>query len=389
MYAWKQCYANKGSAGVDGLTFKEIQTKIGVENYISEIKKELRSNSYKPQPVRRVYLDKPDGSKRPLGIPTIKDRIIQMACLIIIMPIFEADFHTCSYGFRPKRSAHQAIKSIVQNIKEGYTAVYDADLTKCFDNIPHQIIMDSIKERIADSKIIELIKGWLTAPVVEPRGPRQGRKNQQGTPQGGVISPLLANIVLNKLDQYWYSPGGPREKYNARLIRYADDFVVMARYIGNPIKQDVEQAITPIGLSLNQKKTGQLNLANGDILTFLGYNIYLQKGVRLNVRLNPSDKAIKKLRDQIREIISRKRLYHGIIGIIQELNPVLRGWRQYFKLCITKRLFSDIDFYVTGRFYRVGRKTSQRFSKIFKPGVYSTLRKLGLYSLTADYPVNA
>ena len=385
-YAWKQCRANKGSAGVDGLTFKKIETEIGIENFLAGIQKELRNNTYKAQPVRRVYLDKPDGSKRPLGIPTIKDRVVQMACLIIIIPIFEADFLDCSYGFRPKRSAHQAIEAIVENINQGFTAVYDADLTKCFDSIPHQIIIDNLKERIADRKIINLIKCWLTAPVVEPGGPRQGKKNRQGTPQGGVISPLLANIVLNKLDQHWYSPGGPREKYNARLVKYADDFVVLARFIGQPIIDEVEQAITAIGLSLNEKKTCQLNLAKGDALTFLGYSISLQYG---KVKLKPSDKAIKRLRGRIKDIVSRERLYHGITGIIQELNPVLRGWRQYFKLSNIIRWFWNVDFYITGRFYRIGNKLSQRHSKTFKPGVYKTLRKMGLYSLAVDYPVNA
>ncbi|HUM59486.1 MAG TPA: reverse transcriptase domain-containing protein [Bacillota bacterium] len=185
--------------------------------------------------------------------------------------------------------------------------------------------------RIADNKILRLIRRWLAAPVVEPGNPRQGKKKICGTPQGGVISPLLANFALNKLDVAWYRPGGPFEKYNARLVKYADDFVIMARYIGNPIKNEVENIISSLGLTLNEKKTSVINLKGGDALNFLGYDIRLRKNSS-HVLLRPASKACSRLRARVREIISRERLYHGIDGIIAEINPVLRGWKQYFRM---------------------------------------------------------
>lgn len=381
--AWRQCRLNKGAPGVDGISFRAIEETIGVETFLVDIAAELKSGAYRPQPVKRVYIPKPDGSQRPLGIPVIKDRVVQMACLIVIQPIFEADFLDCSYGFRPKRNAHQAIASITEHIKEGFTAVYDADLSRCFDNIPHSLIMDELAKRITDKKIMRLIRGWLTAPIVEPGGPRQGRKNTCGTPQGGVISPLLANIALNKLDTAWYRSNGPFEQYNARLVKYADDFVIMARYIGEPIKKEVNNIISPLGLSLNEKKTSIINLKDGDVLNFLGYDIRLRQGTS-HVLLRPTSKACARLRGRVREIISRGRLYHCIDGIIAEINPVLRGWKQYFRLSNVNHIFWKLDYLITARFYRVCRKTSQRKSKIFKPGVFVTLKKLGLYSLAVD-----
>ncbi|MFA5385806.1 MAG: group II intron reverse transcriptase/maturase [Eubacteriales bacterium] len=381
--AWQQCRSNKGAPGVDGISFNTIEQTIGVEIFLSEIATELKSGAYRPQPVKRVYIPKPDGSQRPLGIPVIKDRVVQMACLLIIQPIFEADFFDCSYGFRPKRNAHQAIAAIAGHIKQGFTAVYDADLSKCFDNIPHHLILNELSRRIADKKILRLIRGWLTAPIIEPGGPRQGKRNSCGTPQGGVISPLLANIALNKLDAAWYRPSGPFKKYNARLIKYADDFVILARYIGKPIIEEVDNIISSLGLKLNEKKTSIIDLKAGDALNFLGFDIRLRRGSD-HVFLRPSAKACAKLRERLREIISRKRLYHGIDGIMTEINPVLRGWKQYFRICNLRRIFSKLDFLITARFYRVCRKTSQRLSKIFKPGVFVTLRKLGLYSLSVD-----
>jgi RNA-directed DNA polymerase len=235
--AWEKVRANGGEAGVDGVSIESVEkVSGGAEGLVSRIHQELVAKSYRPKAVRRVYIEKRDGRKRPLGIPSVADRVVQTACLLILEPIFEADFEDCSYGFRPQRNAQQALAEIRRHIEAGYQVVYDADLKSYFDSIPHERLLACVRMRVADRSVLKLIQMWLRAPVVQGRsgrsgsGGEQGRANRQGTPQGGVISPLLANIYLHWFDKVFYRQTGPAYWARAKLVRYADDFVVLARY---------------------------------------------------------------------------------------------------------------------------------------------------------------
>jgi RNA-directed DNA polymerase len=303
-----------------------------------------------------------------------------MAVLIVLEPIFEADFEDCSYGFRPGRSAQDAVTAVKEHMNQGFLAVYDADFSKFFDSIPHEVIMETVRRRIADKGILSLISQWLKAPIVEKGGPRQGQKNHQGTPQGGVISPLLANVVLNELDRSWNERGGPRRKSNARLVRYADDLVILARYIGQPVRDKLLECITRLNLKLNEDKTRIVDGKGwGEKFSFLGYGFSYNAGL---VWLRPSKKAVRKLKEKIRRIIAREKMKNGLEEVISELNVLLKGWKAYFSRSARQKEFRDLDFYITGRFYRLGKKLSQRRSKLFKRGVYATLKSKGLYSLS-------
>ena len=388
--AYRRVKANGGAPGVDGVKFETIE-KEGLPLFIETIKTELLSKTYKASAVRRVYIPKANGKMRPLGIPTIKDRIVQMSVKMVIEPIFEADFSESSFGFRPKRSAKDAMSKIKEHLKEKRTKVYDADLEAYFDTIPHDKLMIAVQERVVDSNILALIMQWLKCTVIdgETKKTSGGKNNKTGSPQGGVISPLLSNIYLNLLDRIIDNPKSLFAKEGVKIVRYADDFILVSKTNLHTAVTYLESVLDRMGLRLNKEKSSLRN-ARVETLDFLGFTIRNARtpykgALNFFWNIHPSMNAEKKMRENIKQVV-RSGLHLKISQWVKELNSKLRGWVNYFKIDGVSQMITSVSRiagYLGQTIYRMIRRKSQNgWSKRYRQFAYKKfIQRHGLINL--------
>jgi len=353
-HAYRLVRSNQGAPGVDGRSFATIEAEEGEACFVQRLREQLETKAYRAEAVRRVWIPKPDGSRRPLGIPTIRDRVVQMAAKLVLEPIFEADFCEHSYGFRPKRSAHDAVDAVADALASGH--VIDADLSKYFDTIPHAKLMAPVAERIQDGAVLSLLKQWLKAPVVEEDddGTRRtsggGKGNRQGTPQGGVISPLLSNLYLHLLDRIWERHELERRD-RARLVRYADDVVILCAGDVEAPMAALRQVLGRLDLCLNETKTRVVD-AREESFDFLGFSFHSRRSRNSGKRyphVEPSRRSVQRIKDRTTALTSRRRTPVPMPCIISELNRTLRGWSNYFHHRNCTGVMSKVKMHVEER----------------------------------------
>jgi group II intron reverse transcriptase/maturase len=357
-YAYLRCKRNKGVAGVDGQTFADIEA-YGEERWLAELAKELRDKTYQARPVKRVWIPKPDGQQRPLGIPTIRDRVVQMAAVLVLEPIFEADLPSEQHAYRPGQSAQDAVRKVQELLDAGYTDVVDADLSGYFDSIPHSDLMKSVARRISDRYLLHLIKMWLKTPVEETDA--QGRiqrttRNKdegRGTPQGGVASPLLANLYMRRFILGWKQLGH-EQRLQAQIVNYADDFVICTRGRAEQALTAMRDMMTKLKLTVNEQKTRRCHLPE-DTFTFLGYTFGRQYSIRTGrsyLGLKPALKKIRKLCCEISELTDRRTCLRDTLEEVRMLNQKLHGWANYFCLGPLVRVYDVVQKHARRRLRR-------------------------------------
>jgi RNA-directed DNA polymerase len=373
-HAYALARANAGAPGVDGVTFKQIDAS-GVEAWLAGLREDLVSKTYRPDPVRRVTIPKPGGGERPLGIPTIRDRVVQTAAKIVLEPIFEADFEDNAYGYRPRRSAVDAVKETHRLICRGYTDVVDADLSKYFDTIPHSDLLRSVARRIVDRHVLWLIKLWLKAPVEERDGDgtrrmNGGKSNDCGTPQGGVASPLLSVVYMNRFLKHWRLTGRG-EAFRAHIVSYADDFVILSRGHAEEALAWTRAVMTKLGLTLNETKTSVRN-ARSESFDFLGYTFGPQryrKDGHWYLGASPSKKSVQRIKTKIGDLLARGNV-QAWPAVSRQLNRLLVGWSAYFGYGTRLQAYRAIDHHVYDRVrhflvrrHKVQGRGTRRFSR--------------------------